>query len=203
MTDVLTSAAASSNSLPEAAQALLRRELDDTERLLWSGQPLPWQLARAQLPLFLFGVPWTAFAIFWIAAATRGGGVFGLFGVPFVLVGLFVLSAPWRAYRGAGETVYALTNRRAVVISPSTDLLSIGRLDVVSYVPNANSMSRSSNRDGSGDLVFSTITTRTSKGGERVERRGFLAIANALEVERLVRREVLSASSTAHPALDR
>lgn len=196
MTDLLTSAAAASHALPEAARALLQRELDDDERLLWSGQPLPAQLARAQVPLLLFGVPWTAFAVFWVVGATQAAGSFGLFGVPFVLVGAFMLSAPLRAYRGASKTIYALTNRRALVIAPSTQAFSTGRLDVVSYVPDADTMSRSTNSDGSGDVVFLTLRT-PGKNRERIERKGFIGIANAFEVERLVRRELLASSSSA------
>lgn len=201
MTELLTSAAASSNSLPEAARVLLYRQLDDDERLVWSGQPLPGKLAWAQLPSLLVALPWTALIVFFsVVAGAREKGAAILFLLPFFLAGVMLASAPWRAYRRASQTIYALTNLRAVVISPSTELMSIGRLDVVSYVPNT--MSRSSNRDGSGDLVFSTITTR-SKGVEHVERQGFLGLANALEVEHLVRRELLSSSSTANPALDR
>jgi hypothetical protein len=193
MTELLTSAAASSNSLPEAAQAVLRRQLDDGERLVWSGQPLPGKLAWAQLPSLLVAVPWTAFVVCFSVVAAREKGA-ALFLLPFFLVGVMLATAPWRAYRRASQTIYALTNLRALVVSPSTELMSIGRLDVVSYVPST--MSRSSNRDGSGDLVFSTVTTRR-KGGEHVERKGFLGIANAFEVERLVRRELLSSSSSA------
>jgi len=44
--------------------------------------------------LFLFAVPWTAFAVFWVVmAAATGPWWFALFGVPFVLVGLALLIA--------------------------------------------------------------------------------------------------------------
>src|SRR5262245_37691399 len=61
--------------LPEEMRESVRRELRDGERLLWAGQPLPELFAKATIPAVLFGIPWTAFAIFWIAGAS--GLLFG------------------------------------------------------------------------------------------------------------------------------
>ena len=49
----------------------LERELEPGERVLWSGK----QLARvnpAGFAIWLFAVPWTAFALFWMAMAAAG-----------------------------------------------------------------------------------------------------------------------------------
>lgn len=73
--------------------------------------------------MVLFGVPFTGFAIFWIATASgmflggageagQGGffAFFPLFGIPFLLVGLGMLTSPYWMYRRALKTCYALTN---------------------------------------------------------------------------------------------
>jgi hypothetical protein len=68
------------------------------------------------------GIPVTAFAIFWMALASQQtkqisgpGSFFPLFGIPFIVVGLGMLSSPlWRG-RKALRTVYALTDQRAII----------------------------------------------------------------------------------------
>src|SRR4051794_13692177 len=90
--------------------AALTRELAPGEALLWSGRPDPARM-RKQFGIWLFAVPWTVFALVWTglalsiwlvgpaAGAFRWG--FGiampLFGIPFVLVGLFMLRMPFAA----------------------------------------------------------------------------------------------------------
>ena len=96
-------------SLPEETAAVLKAELQPGERIIWVGQPIPSRIGRGTFAIFLFGIPWTAFAIFWIGAAavigwkTEDGGTgsrfftlfFPLFGLPFVLVGIGMLSFPF------------------------------------------------------------------------------------------------------------
>ena len=97
------------NPLDSKIERLLHEELGPTEKLLWSAAPAPGRLARITLPIFLFAIPWTAFAIFWIAGASgfkrpnfgQPAGLFPLFGVPFVLIGLGMLSSPYWARRKA------------------------------------------------------------------------------------------------------
>jgi hypothetical protein len=92
--------------LERAAQA----ELDDGEKMLWMGQPNPARSAVMTLPIFIFAVPWTVFSVFWITMAWRGtmaraaggsGTFFPLFGTPFLLIGLAMLSSPLWGYRSA------------------------------------------------------------------------------------------------------
>jgi hypothetical protein len=45
--------------------------------------------------------------------------LFPLFGVPFVLIGLGMLAAPYWMRRKAQNTVYALTDKRALILSPT------------------------------------------------------------------------------------
>jgi len=112
-------------------ESILRRELLPAERLLWSASP-----AQQQLSVFwiwLFGIPWTAFCLFWEAMGlmpffiphqrapdAMGSGfaiLFPLFGVPFVAVGLGLLWAPFGALGKAGQTIYGLTDRRMLRVT--------------------------------------------------------------------------------------
>jgi len=63
------------------------------------------------IPIVLFGIPWTAAALFWMALTSGfempnfnfkdGFDVFPLFGIPFVFIGLEMLSSPLRMIRKA------------------------------------------------------------------------------------------------------
>src|SRR5262245_59702742 len=102
------------------------RQLDPGEGLLWSGWPSPGRMALSAVPAMLFGVPFGGFAAFWmymaytITSKSTGpdfSNFFPLFGVPFLLIGLGMLTAPLWAYLAAGRTQYALTNKRALIVS--------------------------------------------------------------------------------------
>src|SRR5260370_1371922 len=70
-----------------------------------------------------FGLLFGGFAVFWVGSAAflgaEGvGGFFACFGVPFVLVGLALVLSPVWLRKKAANTVYALTDRRAVLWEP-------------------------------------------------------------------------------------
>lgn len=113
-------------------QSELERELAPGERVVWSGQPLPGRYNRGSWALVLFGIPWTGFAVFWTTMAFVGTQsmkgddpmsngfrwFFPLFGVPFILIGLGMLSSPWWGRRKAAGVLYAITDRRALIFEP-------------------------------------------------------------------------------------
>lgn len=181
-------------------------ELGDGERLIWAEQPVVGRYARQALPIVLFGIPFTAFALFWMASAWvmmfgfPGGGrevqgpglpfsLFPYFGIPFVLVGLGMLSSPFWYSRQAKRTCYALTSQRAIIWQGST----FGSVSVRSYGAEAlGKISRTEHPDGSGDLVLEQIVEEgTDSDGHRTARtirHGFIAISNVKQVEALLRR---------------
>ncbi|MCA9979713.1 MAG: PH domain-containing protein [Anaerolineales bacterium] len=101
--------------------AMIRAELDSGEEIVWQGQPRQGLLLRSSdIFLIPFSLMWGGFAIFWTMTAASAGApfFFVLWGTPFVLVGLYLIIGrffvdAWQRRR----TYYALTNRRALIIS--------------------------------------------------------------------------------------
>ena len=198
--------------LPAELEARVRSELGRGEQLLWVGQPRPGRFMRSAIPIVLFGIPWTAFAVFWMAAASGmlfggfgGGGAkgppgigavfacFPLFGLPFVLIGFGMLSSPYWMRRKAKRTCYALTDSRAILWEPGW----FGGVEVRSYGPaELTKIRRKEYSDGSGDLVFeeSVSIGRDSDGDttRSITRHGFMGIDDVRAVEQLLRQALLS-----------
>jgi hypothetical protein len=167
------------------AQQTAQAQLEAGERLLWHGRPDPKRQLLGSLAVMLFGIPWTAFALFWTGAASgliwgdRQLGwhsLFGLFGVPFVLVGLGMLTSPYWTYQKAQRTVYAITNRRAMIISGTRTR------KIQSFAgPDIGLIERTERTNGKGDVMFATIT-----GNKNMQRIGFTGITDARRVEQLL-----------------
>ena len=145
--------------LPREIADLVADEIASGERIAWVGQPIPSRYARRGLGTALFGIPFTAFAFFWIAGASgfkmpdfsHGFGFFPLFGIPFVLVGLGMLSSPLWMLLKATRTAYVITDRRALTVERR---LWQG-VSVRSFEPEClTDLSRTQYPDGSGNLVF-------------------------------------------------
>ncbi|HKP12558.1 MAG TPA: hypothetical protein VJZ91_10625 [Blastocatellia bacterium] len=167
------------------AQQAAQAQLDAGERLLWYGRPDPKRQLFGSLFVLLFGIPWTAFALFWTAAASGlvwgelGFGwhsLFALWGVPFVLVGFGMLSSPYWTYRKAKRTVYAVTSRRALIISGTRErkVQSFAARDI-------GLIERTERGNGKGDVMFAS-----SASDKTPQRIGFTGIADARRVERLL-----------------
>ncbi len=130
-----------------------RDELNPGERIIWSGQPQQGLMLRPSDALMIpFSLLWGGFALFWEFSVVSGGApfFFMLWGVPFVLVGLYMIVGRFffdRAQRS--KTYYALTNEQVIIISgvfnQNTQTLDIKKL------PELNI---SAKRDGRGTITF-------------------------------------------------
>jgi hypothetical protein len=171
-------------------QERVRRELEPGEMIRWMEQPVPRFFSPATVGMVLFGIPWTAFALFWICGASgfkmpnfSGGGfaLFPLFGLPFVLIGIGMLSSPLWAYRKALKTVYVITSGRALVIEA-------GRTSTIrSYRPDQlRDAYRKERRNGSGDVILGQRVWTDSDNDRRSMDVGFMNVRDAKRVERLV-----------------
>ena len=197
-------------ALPPETATLLQNELQPGERVAWIGQPIPGRFARRGILIAIFGIPFTAFALFWTVTAAFGtshignpGGpaqlfrLFPLFGLPFVLAGLGLLSSPYWLHRKARRTAYVITDRRAVIFDPG-----FGRSSTIrSFEPDRlHDLRRVQNSDGTGDLVFERQWRTDGEGSRQSTDIGFLAIPNVQEVEGYVRTLAATASVQRAPS---
>ena len=169
----------------------IQGELGPDESLLWSGRPDPVRSSRGAYGCWIFAIPWTGFTVFWMLGAAgllfpgpkHGSVVFALFGMPFLLVGLAMLSAPYWAFRSAKKTIYAVTSKRLIIMSegPFRSVKSF-------YNEDIGSLERRERPDGTGDLVFARNTWRDSDGDRRSSETAFTGIRDVRAVEQLVYR---------------
>lgn len=107
--------------MDRSPEEVIRRELGPSERLRWWGQPPQGLILRAADAFLIpFSIAWGGFAIFWEAMVIAGGApfFFALWGIPFVLVGLYLMVGRfWVDARQRASTVYAVTSERVVIAS--------------------------------------------------------------------------------------
>ena len=100
--------------------ATLQPYLHDGERLVWTGRPKQGLLLTGMdAYLIPFSLLWGGFALFWEASVIRqgAGGFFILWGIPFVLAGLFLIFGRFAADAWVRSgTIYGLTPDRALVL---------------------------------------------------------------------------------------
>lgn len=166
--------------LPHDLQAKVDRELESGERIQWMSMPIPRFFTPRATALFLFAIPWTAFSVFF--SWGPGDFMFVLFGLPFILIGLGLLSSPLWAYRKALKTVYVITDRRAITFDGGWSTT------IRSYPPSKlQDVYRKEKKDGSGDVIIARGAWRDSDGHRQSEELGFLRIANPKEVEQMLK----------------
>lgn len=95
-------------------KAVLLEMLGSDEYPLWQGKPEKGHIFSASdLFLIPFGLFFLGFALFWTWMASSAGGFFGLFGIPFILVGFFLSFG--RFFSTAflrKKSSYIITNKR-------------------------------------------------------------------------------------------
>ena len=169
--------------------------LDRGEVLIWSARPAPLGYALRKIGYqWFFGLFFFGFSLFWIYMAGTAGqkagsspaGFFWMFGIPFVLIGASIVLSPFWYYFKAGQTQFALTDRRAVI---DTQGLLGNRISIsLREVPFVELQLGAG---GSGNVLF---TYDTAKYRNAPRRDGFIAIANAADVERKLRDAIETAA---------
>jgi hypothetical protein len=122
-------------------------------QIRWSGAPGGGpRVRKSDALVFPFTLMWVTFAVFWEIRALDSGApfFFRLWGVPFILIGLYMLVGRffWDAYVRA-NTWYALTDDSALFLRRGFG----GGLSTV-YVPNISNLSLELQPDGSGTIYF-------------------------------------------------
>jgi hypothetical protein len=177
----------------ESADMVCTQHLDPGERLLWSGQPRQGIRFQSQdLLLIPFTVMWCGFAVFWEYMALNKGGpiFFGLWGLPFVAAGLYIVFGRfWVAARQRANSYYGVTNERVLIVSGlfSREIKSL-------QLRTLSDISLTEKRDGSGTVTFGPVqpwanmfTGTGWPGAGRNAPPAFEQIANAKEVYNIIR----------------
>jgi hypothetical protein len=179
--------------IPLFLEQKIDSELDPGEVVRYKDMPIKKFFTPSSTAAFLFGIPWTAFALFWTAGASgfeipdfnEGFDIFPLFGIPFILVGIGMLSTPLWSYWKAGKSVYVITNRRAITFEGGKETT------IRSYPPNKLSdIYRKEKRDGTGDVIIRVKAWKDSEGDRHSEELGFLRIRDPKSVEQMLKKLV-------------
>ncbi len=100
---------------------LFREELKPGERLVWTGRPRQGLMLRPSDWFFIpFSLLWAGLAVFLeYLAFTRGiSAVWGLLGIPFILLGLYLVFGRFFVdQKRRAKAYYAITNERIIILS--------------------------------------------------------------------------------------
>jgi hypothetical protein len=132
---------------------IIRNELSPNEHLLWAGQPIQGIKLRPSDALQIpFSIMWGGFAIAWEIGVNLTGAplLFKLWGIPFVLVGLYMMIG--RFFHDAFKrkyTIYGLSSQRVIIITGknnrTTQSLNLSTLNGITLTEKSN---------GSGTINF-------------------------------------------------
>ena len=142
-------------------EALLHRD----ERVLWRGRPSPRAAIRGQVASnVLVSLPFLT--VVGIMAAGAGFGPQTLFYAVLFGLGLWQLSRPFRFYRQAARTLYAVTDRRVLIVTTA----GAGGVHEI-HPEKIRDVLLKAFADGKGHLYFSL--SRVGRLQVRYERVGF------------------------------
>lgn len=180
-------------------QERLRQVLQPDETVLWQGRPDQRAYIWQNYPGFIFGLFFLGFVVFWNAMVwfhmpeDGPGLLFRLWGIPFLLVGLYITfgqliqkSLEWP------HVLYLVTNRRLVILSGRSGARQRSRfLDALTSIELRRGVL--DRRGGKGSIAADAPNAAPRWGGCGWEVfRGyiggltFLAVDNAEEVLRII-----------------
>lgn len=134
------------------ALATIERHLSGDERIEWVGRPdATKRITPADRYLIPFSLLWGGFSIFWVVGAATSGGLFFLFGLPFLAFGLYFIFGRfiYKADRKR-RTVYAVTDRRVLEIVDGRNGESVTAV----YLRSIPNISTSAVASGEGSVEF-------------------------------------------------
>ena len=109
---------------------------------LWRGKSKGMD-SHQKMMMIPFGIFFLGFAIFWTVAASAAGGPFGLFGLPFIAVGAYIVFGKNIVGK---KTYYVITNKRIY-------RSQAGRVDMVDLA-NLPPMRTTGHSNGAGSIYF-------------------------------------------------
>jgi hypothetical protein len=190
-------------NIPAPLKAFAEREFAG-EKLVWAARPDVKIAFLMSFAIWLFAIPWTAFALFWesmvagplvlellgyeVQGKEPGSqmrwGMFAmaLFGIPFVLIGFGMLLAPVFVLTKGRSTLFVLTGRRLAILQGRSTV------KVTSFLPNEiKGFSRKEGPDGRGTVILSRGYERDSDGDSVARSTELGVIDDVRKVEQTLR----------------
>jgi hypothetical protein len=179
--------------IPKELRRKIDNELQQGEFIRWVEQPIPRFFTNDYIKTVLFGIPVTSFVIglMWSRLS-----IFSIqlsliviafaIGLPFVLGGGFqMLSSPIWVWQEARNTVYLVTDKRAISIQGGSSTT------IRSYLPDQlKDVYWKERSDGTGDVIIAIRRWKDSGGYQQSEEIGFLGVRSSQEVANMLRQFV-------------
>lgn len=133
--------------------------LERGEKIVWKGRPTPAASVQMGWMELFVGLFFFGFSVFWTVSAFSAGGIFGIFGIPFLAFGAWAITKPFRTKNRAKKSYYAITNRRVLIIKRDNGY-SVNSI----YAYEFNHYARKDRTNGAGDIRFRQSIGKTRKG---------------------------------------
>ena len=158
-----------------------RPYLGPGESILWKGKPGKGHLLTAQDAFLIpFSIFWCGFAIFWEGSVllTDGPFIMKLWGIPFVLVGLYITVGRFiHTLIRRRRTAYVVTNKKIIRAQGNKIDMLEGR--------NMPSVHVTAFRDGSGTLRFGQANYYRGSRNSFDPNQGLFVLENVPDVARV------------------
>lgn len=138
---------------------LQRAVLERGEKIVWKGRPTPAASVQMGWMELLVGLFFFGFSVFWTVSAFATGGIFWVFGIPFLAVGGWMITKPFRTKVRAKKSYYAITDRRVLIIKRDNGY----SVDSI-YAYEFSQYARKDRANGTGDIRFRQSFGKTRKG---------------------------------------
>lgn len=158
----------------------LKTELWPGEQVLWLGQPSPVASMLSQKGIAAFGLLWTAFSVAALCSMVRSGQVFGvMFLLVFVGVGIFMLAMPLIQFRKAKRTLFAITDKRFLMLTDAGRAVRSVQLSAIRQVERVKQW-------GGVTLRIPTALISDGDAGQKVDYTDLHGIPDAERAYRLL-----------------
>lgn len=168
------------------------------ERIDWVGRPDAKSAARWGMLVWIFALPWLYFTVQWeltslgllMQELSHGTSktpvvflvVFALWGLPFIGVGLGMLSTPLWLYRMATATAYIITDKRIVSVRRQRGEIAVSSIEPSRIV----TLTRTGSAAGRSTLRIVLGKTTDSDGDETDLAETFWLVEDAARAEQLI-----------------